>query len=323
MDKLPFSVILGFLLGMLVVNQTSASQTYWFSDSAPTAELAKKLRPSHGGLVKRGKRGMYTKQLWLREGEDPTISSYVMQSDARLILVDPDNKQTELAFDNKGYADISFDMPVEGFYNLFMINKEVDERILRVSVVKNEPLNHSCRAGHDHVKKKMPPTHFQGTPLDIIRERAPKETFHSRKSSGDIINYKILLHGKPVDGASVTIVTQEGWRKMLLTDSEGRISFEMIRDYYPPWHEFNRRQMERFLVIAEYHSAEGGSHADKAYDGIHYKATSVGTYYPSTKDYQSYLYGLLIGLFGLTASAFGIYLYRRRRTDTYKGKRLA
>jgi len=97
----------------------------------------------------------------------------------------------------------------------------------------------------------------------------------------------------------------------------------MIRDYYPPWHEFKRRKMENFLVIAEYRSGEEGSHEGKDYNGVHYKATAAGNYYPSSRDYQSYLYGLLVGLFGLTVSIIVIYVYRRRRVDVYKEKRLA
>ena len=213
MDMSFLRVTVGVLLGMLLVNNLAASQTYWLSDKAPTKELAKKMRPSHGGLVIRGKGGMYTKKLWLRKGQDPIESEYVQQSDYPLLLVDPDAKQTEIAFSNKGYAEVTFDMPTEGFYNLFQMDKEIDNEVLKISVVKNESLNHSCRAGHDHVKPKMPPLYYDGTPIDIIRERLPKETFHTRMTSGDIISYKILVHGKPVSDASVTIVTQKGWAK--------------------------------------------------------------------------------------------------------------
>lgn len=319
--SMTFRGVAGVLLGMVWAASLSASPTYWLSDVAPTKELAKKMRSSHGGLVMRGKRGMYIKRLWLRQGEGPHDSTYVPRSDAPLLLVDPDVKLMEMAFGNNGFADVTFDMPVEGFYNVFMIDRRVEDGRLQVSVIKNESLNHSCRAGHDHIEPKMPPLYYDGAPIDIIRERLPKESFHTRLTTGDLIHYRVMLHGKPLEGAAVTVITQKGWAKRLKSDAEGRVSFEMIRDYYPPWHEFKRRNMESFLVVAEYESADGGVHEGERYGGVRYKATSAGNYYPSTRDYQSYLYGLLIGIFGLTLT--GLLIYRRRRAAAYGGKRLA
>lgn len=322
MDMLMHRLMVALLLGMLFVNNLSASQTYWLSDIAPTKEQARKMRPSHGGMVIRGERG-YSKKLWLRKGDSIVDSTYVEQSNMPLILVDPKASQSELAFSNKGYADITFKMKEEGYYNLFMIDKQVEDGALQHSVLKNESLNHSCRNGHDHVKDMVPPLYFKETSFDMIRERLPKESFHLRMGSGDIISYKVMLNGKPVSGAAVTMSTQKGWAKTLKTDLEGRAAFEMIRDYYPPWHEFKKRHMETFLVIAEYDSDEGGVYQGESYSGIHYKATAAGNYYPSAKDYKSYLYGLLIGLFGLTASIFFIYFHRKRRASQYQEKRLA
>ena len=312
------SVVAGALLAW--AGLSCASPAYWLSDVAPTAELAQKMRSSHGGLVMRGKRGMYIKRLWLREGSGPHDSSYARGSDASLLLVDPQGKKTEMSFNQGVFADLFFDMPEEGFYNLFMIDRQVEDERLQVSVVKNESLNHSCRAGHDHIEPLLPPLYHDGAPIDIIRERFPKETFHTRLSTADLITYQIRLHGEPLEGAKVTVTTQMGWAKSMKSDAEGRVRFEMIRDYYPPWHEFNRRHMESFLVVAEYEREEGGEHEGKRYQSVRYRASSAGNYYPSTKDYHSYLYGLMIGLFGLTGS--GYLVYRRRRAGVYREKPL-
>lgn len=322
MDMSIRRVMLGLLLGMSLANNLPASETYWLSDIAPTKEQAKKMRPSHGGLVIRGRDG-YTKKLWLRKGEDILNSSYISQSEVPLVLVSPESQQSEMAFSNKEFADVAFKMPEEGFYNLFMVDKQIKDGVLQETVIKNESLNHNCRAGHDHVKEKMPPLFFDGVTFDIVRERLPRETFHTHMGSGDIITYKVLLNGNPVGGADVTMVTNKGWSKTVKTNPEGRASFEMIRDYYPAWHEFKKRNMETFLVIAEYDSVDGGVYEGENYEGVHYKATSAGNYYPSARDYTSYAYGLLIGLFGVTVSIFFIYFHRRRRARVYKEKRLA
>jgi len=315
------SVMLGLLCGMLFVSNLHAAQTYWLSDIAPTKEQAKKMRPSMSGMVIRDKRGV-AKKLWLREGEDIVNSTYVEKSNMPLVLITPEAPAMELTYGNENYADVIFKMPDEGFYNLFMIIKEVTDKVLVDSVIKHEALNHSCRSGHDHTQGKMPPLYYQGTSFDIVRKRLPRETFHTRMTSGDIVSYEVLLNGQAVADADVTMVTQKGWAKTIKTDQEGMAHFEMIRDYYPPWHEFKKRNMETFLIIAEYDRAEPGIYEGEPYDSIHYKGSVSGNYYPSTRDYQSNLYGLLIGLFGLTVTILLIYFYRRKRTKRYGKDRL-
>jgi len=315
------SVMLGFLCGMLFVSNLQAAQTYWLSDIAPTKEEAKKMQPSMNGMVIRDKRGL-SKILWLRKGDDIVSSTYVENNSNPLVLITPEAPPSQITFRNEKYADIIFKMPDEGFYNLFMTIREVDNNVLMESVIKNEAMKHTCRSGHDHTADKMPPLYFEGTAFDIVRKRLPRETFHTRMTSGDIVSYEVLLDGQPVADADVTMVTQKGWSKTIKTDPEGMAHFEMIRDYYPLWHEFKTRNMETFLIIAEYARAKSGDYQGAHFDSIHYKGTISGNYYPSTKDYKSNLYGLLIGLFGLTVSVLLIYFYRRRRTNRYKENHL-
>ena len=267
------SVILGFLCGMLFINNLQAAETYWFSDIAPTKELAKRMRHSMGsGLVIRENRGI-TKKLWLRKGDDIVNSAYVDKSNIPLILITPEASPTEIAFGNKEYADVTFKMPDEGFYNLFMMLKQIENGVLLESIIKNEAMKHTCSAGHDHIEDLMPPLYFEGTSLDIVRKRVSRETFHSRITSGDIVSYEVLLHGQAVVGADVTMVTQKSWSKTVKTNQDGIAHFEMIRDYYPPWHEFKKRNMETFLIIVEYDREESGVHQGSSYDSIHYKGT--------------------------------------------------
>ncbi|MCW9015031.1 MAG: hypothetical protein OQL06_14770 [Gammaproteobacteria bacterium] len=317
-----YKIVAIFTFGLLLNSELLASQTYWFSDTPPDREFAKKLSSSHDGLVLKSRRDGTSKLLWLREGEDPLTSTYVKEADAPLILLDAKKNLKTVAFKNKSYAEAIFKMPDEGFYNLFMIKRFVEDNTLYSITAKKEVLNHSCREGHDNIKEKMPPNAYEAAPVDIIRERMPRERFHTHVTSGDIVSYRILQKGKPLADASVTLVTQKGWKKTLKTDENGHVTFEMIRDYYPEWHEFKRRTRENFLVIVEYVQAQSGTLDDMTYDTISYKATASGSYYPSTKDYQSYLYGLLIGLFAFFATFLSVYLYRRRRLNVYQEQRL-
>ena len=319
---LPFKSVALLMLALLLGGELTASQTYWLSDAPPTKEIRKKMRFSHGGLVQTGRGGVSIKRIWLREGEDPRRAAYVAKSSARAVLIDTQNTAHEIALKDDGYAEASFKMPVEGFYNLFMIGREVDNGVLNVTVAKSEVLKHSCREGHDGIKEKMPPKQQNAVPIDIIRQRLPKEDFHTRLSSGDEIRYRILHYGEPLEGANVTVVTQHGWKKSIKSDADGFVSFQMIRDYYPDWHEFKRRKTERFLLIAEHTESKDGTLESSAYESIRYKATVPGSYYPSARDYKSYVYGLLIGVFALFATGLSVYLYRRRRQKVYKEQRL-
>ncbi|MEA3373421.1 MAG: hypothetical protein U9Q62_06980 [Campylobacterota bacterium] len=317
-----YKAVPALILSMLLGSELFASQTYWFSDTPPTKEIAKKMRSSHDGLVQRSREGGTAKRLWLREGEDLVTSSYVKQNKTPLMLLDAKKSIKPIAFKNRGYAEAMFKMADEGYYNLFMISKHLDGDTLHISTAKKEALQHSCREGHDDVAQKIVANSYNDAPIDIIRERFPKENLHTHVTSGDVVSFTLLHYGKPLSGASVTMVTQKGWAKTLKSNAEGRVSFEMIRDYYPQWHEFKRRTRENFLIIAQYESSDFGLYKGDGFKSIHYKATAHGSYYPSTKDYKSYLYGLLIGLFGLFASGLAVYLYRRRRLNVYKEQRL-
>ena len=317
-----YKILLLFIIGLLISTGLPAAPTYWLSDTPPSKEIAKTMRSSHDGLVQKSRRDGTVKRLWLREGEDPLTSSYVKESSAPLLLLDAKKTLQSVSFISEGYAETKFKMPDEGFYNLFMINSFVEDNTLYSITAKKETLNHSCREGHDDVKEKMPPNLYNDAPIDIIRERMSKERFHSHMTSGDLISYIILQNSKPLSGASITFVTQKGWKKTLKTDENGLVTFEMIRDYYPQWHEFKRRTRENFLVIVEYVKVQKGLLNGQSYDTIKYKATASGSYYPSTRDYQSYLYGLLIGLFALFVTFLSVYLYRRRRLKVYKEQRL-
>ena len=317
-----FKSVTLLMFGMLLGGELSASQTYWLSDTPPTKEIRNKMRFSHGGLVQTGRGGVSIKRIWLREGEDPRRAKYVGKSGARAVLIDTQNAAHEIALKDDGYAEASFQMPVEGFYNLFMIGREVENSVLNLSIAKSEVLKHSCREGHDGIKEKMPPKQQEAVPIDIVRQRLPKESFHTRLSSGDEIRYRILHYGKPLEGANVTVVTQHGWKRSMKSDADGIVSFQMIRDYYPDWHEFKRRKTERFLLIAEHTEEKAGTLEGNEYKNICYKATVPGSYYPSARDYQSYAYGLLIGIFALFATGLSVYIYRRRRQKVYKEQRL-
>ena len=99
-----YKILLLFIIGLLISTELPAAQTYWFSDTPPSKEIAKKMRSSHDGLVQRSRRDGTVKRLWLREGEDPMTSSYVKEGRATLVLLDAKKTLQSVSFINEGYA---------------------------------------------------------------------------------------------------------------------------------------------------------------------------------------------------------------------------
>ena len=313
--RLIFSVLI-ILLGTSV----AAGETLWLSD-APPCESHKGAH-SHGGRVEI-RRGIFHKHLWLRLGNGPQEQGYVTQESrfAPLTLIDAKGQisQQDVSVDEEhGLLDITFPMPEEGFYNIYVSRQQVNNGERQIQTAKAEVLKHSCREGHDNIQEKMPPRHNAAIALEIVRERRPKEDFHTRIGFGDTVSFIVMRNGKPQPDAEVTLTTAQDWSKRAVSDGRGRVSYTMIRDYFPPWRMFNKRHAQPYLVKAEYRQQESGKLDGRDYDRTLYRASFAGSYFPSRRDYESYAYGLMIGLFMLVFSGLAVYLYRRRRIRPFR-----
>ncbi len=305
---------------LLAACNLPAAEPLWLSDTAPHSRGHGS--QGHGGPVE-VRKGVYYKRLWLRQGQAADNSDYVSRVDEtpKLVLIDTDGKVEEklLKKDDKADAlNVAFAMPNEGFYNAYLKRQHVEGDRLEVQIAKAEVLKHSCREGHDHVQEKMPPHHNAGMPLEIVRNRQPKENFHSRLGHGDEVSFTVLRNGNPLPGARVTLTSGQGWSKSLLSDEQGRVSYTMIRDYYPSWEAFEKRHAQPYLVNALYTMPQAGELDGQPYRETRYLASYAGKYYPSPDDYESYAYGLSFGLFALLSTGGGIYLFRRRRKRPYQ-----
>lgn len=316
---MPKSIIM--LLAALLLaapHMVMAADPLWWSESTPHAGHGEG-RHSHGGPVEI-KRGVYYKNLWLRAGEGPARSRYLEEvAGARILLVAVNGEVRELAGTSLHEAyGVSFPMPEEGFYNLYLQSESVSAGTRLVKIAKFEALKHSCREGHDHVKALLTPRYLDSLPLEIVRERLPGENFHTNLGFGDTVTFRVLRFGQPVAAAEVTLATARGWLNRARTDASGRVSFMVIRDYYPPWHEFNRRHRQDYLVTAVHATDEAGGVAADRYSATSYLASLSGSYHPSARDYRSYAYGLLLGVFALSFTGGAVYFHRRLRRRPFR-----
>ena len=114
--------------------------------------------------------------------------------------------------------------------------------------------------------------------------------------------------------------TEQKWVKEVVTGKDGTASLQLIRDYYPAsWSDFKRTKRGEFQVTALYEAEEQGVFKGLEYERVRYITTLPWKYSPARADYSSYGLGLMIGLLGFTLTGGGIYFYRERRKNPYRG----
>jgi hypothetical protein len=311
---------LASLCAALYCGPLAAAEPMWLSEKSPHAGHGG--GHNHGGTVS-VRRGVYYKQLWLRHGAVPAEAGFVNQVTAlsKVELLDTAGKLKEIPFardEGHGLYNVEFPMPNEGFYNAYATHQWINGSVREVQIAKAEVLKHSFREGHDNVQEKMPPKFNANIPLEIVRQRLPKENFHTLLSYGNSATFTVLSHGKPLPGAEVTLTSGQGWSRRVVSNSVGQVTYTMIRDYFPPWKMFQKRHSEPYLISTSYAIPEKGKLKGKAYESTVYRASFSANYYPSPNDYESYAYGLSFGTAAMVLSVGGIVLYRRRRNRPYK-----
>jgi hypothetical protein len=309
-------VLIGTFALLGAVNATA--EPLWLSDTPPNAQWAKRTRHAHGGPVETGRRGIYVKRLWAKVGADPASAAYAQWPDeGELRIFGPGGaKVRPKVFAAGEGGGFTFSMPKEGFYDAYLVQRRVDGDVLTAAITKAEVLKHSCANGHDRrtTVALMSPRTSNAVPFELVRERLHNEDFHTHIASGDRLGFRVYRDGEPAAGATVRLTTEKGWSKSAVSDADGRVSFQLIADYFPGWKHFDEDRRERFVAQASYTASAQGSYQGHAYRTVRYVTTLPGSYYPARTAYLSYLYGLLVVLFAAALSVAGVFLYRLKRT---------
>ncbi len=246
------------------------------------------------------------------------ITAYVRRPDGKVI-------EPQLILGNT--SSISFptpfgDGPVHGANSVYVVEQGVSEKVLTIRTAKWITMHHSCGWGHEKKfdDKMIFPQPLTTIPFEIVIDKLWDPNFHLSVASGDNLKITVLSYGKPVPEARLTISSEKGWNKQVVTDTDGKATIQMIRDYYPSlWATFKRSQRGEFLVTAHYNVDQHGSFGEDTYDQVKYLTTLPWMYTPSHNDYASYSYGLGLGVLSMTVSGLGVFAYRERRKKPYKG----
>lgn len=299
----------------------------WLADTPPMRGEASRGRRGGGmgGMSMGGAHGSPPmKHLWLRAGADPQKAPFAHQEAAasmETLLVHPLGKPEgePLPSPAEGQPGLAFEMPAQGFYRVYVTTRKLEGDTLNVSVAKTEVGNFGHGGDEEEQKRAMTaPRVLENAAIEIVRERQDKEGPFSQIRSGTDQAFVVLQKGLPAANARVRFISHAGWFKEAVSDEQGRVSFQIIRDYFPPWDEFQKRFKANYLVIAEVAADESGNHNDQPYTRVRYQATLAGNYSPSPNDYRSYAWGLGVGLLAVLFSGVAIYLYRRRRLKPFQ-----
>lgn len=221
------------LLGFIYCGGAVAKTQLWLSDQPPEKSLLKSMQRSHGGFV-HVENDVYVKQLWLRKGDSLFKSTFAEPASDNFRVMDTQQNVAEPTIEHGANThSIRFKMPDEGYYNAYYTERAIENGILTVATAKAEVLKHSCRLGHNYDRKLVNPNQWNDASLEIVRLRLPEEDFHTRIQSGNRLKFSVLHKGQPVEGAQVTLETQQGWLNTSTTDQNGIASFQVIQDNFP------------------------------------------------------------------------------------------
>jgi len=296
--------------------EPTASDAIYFSDTNPVAKKKKSYGGhNHGG----GRNYVPSKKVWPTFEDNSGKKNCLGNIDAQLYVLDANLKTKKLTQSKDGGCkSVTFKMPDNGYYNLFYVDKAIQDNTLYIKTAKYEKMrfNHSNDAVYD--EKKMDAHSIKEIPFDILRVREDGETFYHRLYSGEKIRLMVMLNSKAIQNAKLTLSTKTGWSKTVKTDKDGIAVFTLVKDYFPEWNKFDRRHKNNFLLTANYTQETDGIYDDKEYSSINYEATYSSLYYPGESGYSSYAYGLFAATATAILSGFVIYWYRKRRERPFK-----
>ena len=281
------------------------SQPLYLSLSDPSASAKRSGGHMHGGGGKPKPKGYIpTKRVYLATLTNKSVTP----ENIEFFYYDiKQNKKDIIKESSKGKESYNFQVPNNGYYNLFALSKGEKNGKSFYNVAKLEYLQgkHGIEDIYDESLKKN--LHQNLTKIDLVRfKNKDEDGFFYRHKMGDTLRFQALLDQKPLRDATVKINLQSGWEKTAKTDKEGMIEFTIVRDYFPQWDKFNKRFKQELLITLEHDTND-----------TKYTLTYPASFYPNSTDYQSYAYALILITLTLLVSGIVIYRFRKNRSKPF------
>lgn len=317
-----FINILVYFLLLTLFSSFSSPRGLWLSNIPPAGEK-KNIRPfgMHHLSSVRGKRGKVNIMQWICSGRSVKKVEYGLSeksSDFRNLVFAPSGGVVPSVLDSV-HGTLSYESIEEGFYNGYLVVKELRNDTLYICVAKAEMLNHQCRNGHKDVLSLLPPkTYPESIPIEIVRSRTRFEDFHYFVSSGDRIHFSIFTDRGPVQNAKVQLITETGWVNTGKTDSVGSITFQFIQDYFSSWKDLDTRKEYTYILYADKTVERQGDYNGKPYRFVHYQCSLSDAYRPSVTMYTSKVWAMILFVGIMVLASAGVFMYRMKTRRSLK-----
>ncbi len=131
-----------------------------------------------------------------------------------------------------------------------------------------------------------------------------------RRYTGDTVPVQVLFHGKPVAGLPVTLLTQQGWKKTVVTDEKGMAEFLLIKEVFHG-ESVNKRPEEYFFKV-EYELAAKGKFEGVAYEKEKYVSSLRLLVFPTPSDWESKSTGFYLIVGSILAVILAAAIRRKR-----------
>jgi hypothetical protein len=281
------------------------TQPLYLSLSDPSVSKKNSGGHMHGGGGKPKPKGYIpTKKVYIATLENKSVSP----KNIEFFYYDiKQNKKDIIQKSSRGKQTYNFEVPNNGYYNLFAVSQGTKNDKNFYNVAKLEYLHgkHGIEDIYDEKLKKNLEQNL--TKIDLIRLKNKDEnSFFYKFKMGENLKFQALLDQQPLANAKVKIKLQSGWEKTSLTNDKGKVELTIIRDYFPPWNKFEKRFKQELLITLEHEI-----------DNTKYTLTYPASFYPNSSDYESYAYGLLLITLTLLISGLVIYRFRKNRTKPF------
>ncbi len=256
------------------------------------------------------KKKVPSRKVWLVFGHDLNDQKLVPPMELESFYFDTKQNLQEVKLEqSRGTSSYSFEVPANGYYNVYAKNETHKDGKSIYKVAKLEYLNGRHGSEERYTQEVKKPLQTDKTKIDLIRIKNDKEdSFFYRHAMGDELAFQALFDNRPLAGAKLSLNMGSGWRKTITTDEKGIAKFHIIRDYFPPWREFDKRHKEEMLITLVHMPDESEK----------YILSYPLSFYPNSSDYSSSGYALLLITLTLLFSGFMIYQFRKNRTRVFK-----
>lgn len=286
------------------------SAPLYFSLEPPQKTSAKKFESEHAAVPMR--------KYWLSDTELKQPAGFLLQSNKSQGTLQLTKKEMGWT---AAFPTPWGDESLHGPNNIYAVEKKIENDALQIRTAKWITIHHNCSWGHNYKydKERLTPSYMKEIPLEIVPSPLWDGNFHVRTQTSDTLELIIYSYGQPVENAKVTVTTEKKWKKEMKSDREGKVRFQLIRDYYPKsWEHFHKTKNSRLLFTAEYEINEKGKEAGKNYDKIRMTSSLPWRYKPAVADYSSSISGLAVGGISFILTIAGIFFYRERRKKPLK-----